>query len=256
MRVLSLFSGIGGLDLGLRGAVPTAHTVAYCERNPYCVEVLKARMADGRLDTAPVYDDVRRDWTDLAGHVDAVVGGFPCQDTSTAGDRAGIVAGNRSGLFFELARAIRDSGARFCFLENVAAIVVRGLDIVLGELDAIGFDAEWGCLRASDVGAQHQRDRWFCFAWRSVPYSDGARLPRPEQDNGLPVGERAAHAVRGHGTIVERLALDGDRRGLRSPDGVSVTMERKRLAALGNSCVPAQAAEAFRLLIQRSGVTP
>jgi DNA (cytosine-5)-methyltransferase 1 len=91
-------------------------------------------------------------------------GGFPCQDVSQAGKRAGVANGERSGLWREFARIVGEVGPRFVFVENVAALVVRGLDIVLGDLASLGFDAEWGCIRASDVGAPHRRERIFILA--------------------------------------------------------------------------------------------
>jgi DNA (cytosine-5)-methyltransferase 1 len=163
---ISLFSGIGALDLAIGSVFPGSRCLAYVEGEAYAAAVLAARMASGDLDDAPIWSDVRKFPTDgLRGRVDLVAGGFPCQDLSLAGKRAGI-DGERSGLYFDLIRIVRDVRPRYVFLENVAAIAVgRALDAVLGALAEVGFDAEWICLRASDVGAPHRRDRWWCLAW-------------------------------------------------------------------------------------------
>lgn len=162
---LSLFSGIGALDLAVAGVFPGCRTLAYVEGEGYAAAVLAARMASGDLDDAPVWSDIRTfPGRALRDRVDLVVGGFPCQDISLAGAGDGI-EGGRSGLFFTLRDVVRDVRPRYVLLENVAAITLRGLDAVLGALADLGFDAEWGCLRASDIGASHGRNRWWCLAW-------------------------------------------------------------------------------------------
>lgn len=157
--------------------------VCYVEREAYAAAVLAARMESGALDPAPVWSDVCTfDAGRWHGAVDCVVAGFPCQDLSVAGRRAGL-DGARSGLFFEVLRIADDCGAWSIVLENVpgiasatAAVVdeaegdleERAAARVLGELADRGWDAEWITLSASEVGASHQRDRWFCLAWRGV----------------------------------------------------------------------------------------
>ena len=154
MRVLSLFSGIGGLDLGLKLAVPEARVKAYVEKAAYCRQVLLARMADGCLDEAPIYEDIETfNASEWRGTIDLISGGFPCQDISAAGRREGIRKGNRSGLWLEFARVIREVEPRYVFVENVAALLGRGMGAVLGDLAALGLDAEWGVFSAADVGA-------------------------------------------------------------------------------------------------------
>jgi len=167
LRVLSLFSGYGGFELALELVTGgRARCVCYVERETTAAAVLAARMGEGRLAAAPVWSDVRtfdaRCWR---GAVDCVVGGFPCTDVSNAGKRAGI-DGAASGLWAEQLRIIRDTGCSVAIVENVAALAARGLDRVLGDLADLGFDAEWGVLRASDVGAPHRRARIFILAYR------------------------------------------------------------------------------------------
>lgn len=172
MKILSLFAGIGGLDLGIEAAIPGAHVVAQVEIEPYCRGVLEKHWPDAdrsvhdvrlahRLYATPAGE------TFVAGalpSVDLVCGGFPCQDLSTAGKGAGL-AGERSGLWWQVYRLVRDLRPRFVVLENVAALVVRGLDTVLGALAELGYDAEWAVFSANDVGAPHRRRRIAIIAW-------------------------------------------------------------------------------------------
>jgi len=166
IRVLDLFSGIGGFALGLRAA-GGFKTVAYCEIEPFCQEVLQARMRDGSLDTAPICTDIRKlDGKPLRGRVEMVCGGFPCQDISEAGLRAGI-DGERSGLWREMARLVCEIRPRFVFVENVSDLLVRGMHRVLGDLASLGFHAEWRVLPACGVGAPHCRERVWIVAYPS-----------------------------------------------------------------------------------------
>lgn len=163
---LSLFSGIGGLDIGWELATG-GRVVGYCERDAYAASVLLGRMEDQAMEPAPIWcgDIQELDVAPFHG-VGWVIGGFPCQDISVAGAGVGI-GGERSGLWAELLRAYRDSGARFLFAENVSALAVRGLDRVLCDLAEIGADVEWLCIRASDVGASHRRERVFILSDRN-----------------------------------------------------------------------------------------
>lgn len=156
MRTLSLFSGIGGLDLGLERA--GFKIVAQCEKDPYCRRVL-AKHWPG----VPCHDDVTTLDPTTYGPLDAIVGGFPCQDVSNAGHRAGL-SGSRSGLYREVVRCLCVARPQVGILENVAALLRRGMGTVLGDLAAIGYDAEWDCIPASAVGAPHRRDRVFIVA--------------------------------------------------------------------------------------------
>jgi DNA (cytosine-5)-methyltransferase 1 len=155
MNVLDLFSGIGGFSLGLERA--GMRTVAFCEIEPYARSVLAKHWPD-----VPCYDDVRGLTAErLAADgiaADVICGGFPCQDISVVGKNGGINA-ERSGLWSEYARIVGEVRPRFIIVENVAALLGRGIDRVLGDLAALGYDAEWHCIPASYVGAAHRRDR-------------------------------------------------------------------------------------------------
>ena len=158
MRIGSLFSGIGGLDLGLEWA-GVGYTVWQVERDPFCRAVLARHWPD-----AERFEDVCTVGVANLAPVDVICGGFPCQDISYAGKGAGL-DGERSGLWFEFARVVREMGPRFVVVENVSALLTRGLDAVLGTLASLGYDAEWCCVRASDVGARHRRDRVFLIGY-------------------------------------------------------------------------------------------
>ena len=156
LRLLDLFSGIGGFSLGLERS-GAFKTVAFCEIESFPRRVLAKHWPD-----VPCHDDVTtREFHE--GEADAICGGFPCQDVSTAGRRAGL-SGARSGLYRELIRAIRLVRPRVALLENVAALLSNGMGRVLGDLAEIGHDTEWHCIPASAVGAPHQRDRIWIIA--------------------------------------------------------------------------------------------
>jgi DNA (cytosine-5)-methyltransferase 1 len=157
LRELALFAGAGGGILG--GKLLGWRTVCAVENEPYARDVLMARQNDGCLEAFPIWDDVctfdGRPWQ---GIVDVVSGGFPCQDISAAGKGEGI-EGDRSGLWSEFARIIGEVQPSFVFVENSPALTARGIGTVLGDLAAMGFDAEWGVLGAHHSGAPHKRDR-------------------------------------------------------------------------------------------------
>lgn len=177
MNELSLFAGTGGGILG--GKILGWRCVCAVEFEPYCQRVLVERQNDGTFEPFPIWDDVRTfHGAPWRGVVDVVSGGFPCQDISAAGKRAGI-EGERSGLWGEMARIIGEVRPRFVFVENSPMLVSRGLTTVLSDLAQMGYDARWGIVGAHHTGAPHKRDRiWIvahtnCFGWKggSLPQS-------------------------------------------------------------------------------------
>jgi DNA (cytosine-5)-methyltransferase 1 len=162
LKVLDLFSGIGGFSLGLE-KTQGFETVAFCEIDEKAQRVLKKHWAN-----VPIYPDVSTLKGSDLGTIDVICGGFPCQDISLAGKGAGL-EGERSGLWWEFHRLIKETKPKFVIIENVSALRSRGLDQVLRSLSEIGYDAEWHCLPASSVGAPHQRDRIWII---SYPHRD------------------------------------------------------------------------------------
>lgn len=221
LRVIDMFAGIGGMSLGLH-RTGGFETVAVAEVDSYASRVLTKRFPD-----VPNLGDVTKaEYPDA----DFICAGFPCQDISNAGSRAGIT-GERSGLWQEVVRAIRLVRPKFTLLENVAALLQRGMGTVLGDLAEVGHDAEWHCIPASAVGAPHGRDR----AW-IVTNSAGERQSRPRQlvnaINPSPNSFREANYVI---DAFQRHALPYV---CGRHDGVPARLAQDRLRALGNSLLP------------------
>ena len=149
LKLLDTFSGIGGFSYAAEKLVGGFETTQFIEIDPYCQKVLNKHWPN-----VPIHDDIRT-FTAKPFQYDAVCGGFPCQDLSVAGRGKGITPETRSGLFYELMRVIRMVRPKYVILENVAAILNNGLDIVLGELSEAGYDAEWAVISASSLGACH-----------------------------------------------------------------------------------------------------
>ena len=161
---LSLFSGYEGFGLGLRLAGLPIRTVGYVEIDGYCQQIIQARIKDGYLDYAPIIRDIQgADFRPMAGLVDIITAGFPCQPHSVAGKREG--ADDERNLWPDTRRAIGEVGPRFVLLENVPGILANGYGgTVIGELSEMGYDCRWGIVSAADTGAPHLRKRWWCLA--------------------------------------------------------------------------------------------
>ena len=169
LRAGSLCTGYGGLDIAVTAV--TGARLAWCaETGRHAAAVLAHRWPG-----VPNLGDITAlDWAQVPP-VDLVTAGWPCQDISYSGTGAGITEGTRSGLWHCIADGLRHLRPQFIFLENVAALRTRGLGTVLGDLAALGYDAQWLCLRASDAGACHRRDRLFALAWQPAARSRLAR---------------------------------------------------------------------------------
>jgi len=176
LSCLSLCSGIGGLELGLRLALGGVSVVAYCERDPFAASVLLARMEDKTLEPAPIWcGDLRGLDAGLFAGVDIVTAGFPCQPFSVAGKQEGTA--DERWIWPDIVGALRVVSPRLVFLENVRGLLAdsRGFGSVLGDLADLGLDAEWGVFSAAGVGAPHLRQRVFILAYRM---GDGDRTRR------------------------------------------------------------------------------
>lgn len=266
---MALFAGAGGGILG--GKILGWECVCAVEWEPYPAAVLAARQNEGFLPPFPIWDDVQTfDGRPWRGLVDVVSGGFPCQDISAAGKGAGIT-GERSGMWKHMARIIGEVRPRYVLVENVPALLARGFGRVLGDLAALGYDAEWDCIPASAFGAPHRRDR----VW-VVAYPNGTGLER----HGSAVRDAAEVTFSGGKGAQEHVADPQDERhertrparnrrlGLadggsgsdpdwwsvepnvgRVADGVAARVDR--LSALGNGQVPQVMAMAFCILHER-----
>jgi len=187
MKMGSLFSGIGGLDLGLEKSIPGLQTVWQVEKEPFCRSVLERHWPNTKR-----YDDVRTVGAHNLEPVDVLCGGFPCQDISIAGKGEGL-HGERSGLWWEFHRLINDLRPRVAVMENVSAITIRGLSAVVGSLAEIGYDCQWTIISAAQCGAPHLRRRWF-----GVAYPDSIRCgtgSHPEREH--------QHRVHGKGDTTQ-----------------------------------------------------
>jgi DNA (cytosine-5)-methyltransferase 1 len=178
----SLFAGIGGIDLGFERAGMECKWQV--EIDDYATKVLEKHWPGVHRER-----DIRQCGKHNLERVDIIAGGFPCQDISYAGRGAGL-DGERSGLFFEAVRLVCELQPRVVVLENVAALLTRGLDRVLGTLAEIGFDAEWHCIPAAAVGAPHIRDRVFVIGTRS----SNAECKRARNEGGKISDKRRKHA--------------------------------------------------------------
>lgn len=255
MTVGSLFSGVGLCDLGLSWA--GMRHAFFCEVDPFCRSIL-AKHWPG----VPIYEDVRKLIGSEVPPVDVLCGGFPCQDVSQGGRRAGIKEGTRSGLWYEYARLIGEIQPRYAIIENVRGLLSCGIEIVLRDLAALGYDAEWEVLPAAALGAPHHRERVFIVAYPNGQRADArARLFAPlarivgEHQQSVRVSDwlgvrfdraRKASAREAFGGCVLHRVDDGSAERLDRSGGVGllprelVPVWTQRLKALGNGIVPQQ----------------
>jgi DNA (cytosine-5)-methyltransferase 1 len=256
VNYLDLFSGIGGFALGAYWAGWRFDRHYFSEIDPWCCRLYQQRFPDA----VPLGDITKIDGRRLvadsesghrneqegqlqAGRSSAdgggwiITGGFPCQDISVAGKGAGIT-GARSGLWFEYARLIGEIRPRYVVVENVAALLRRGIERVLGDLASLGYDAEWSSIRASCLGAPHKRERIFLLAYPGI-YS--VALKRKQGD-----GEKEDDIYSRIQTYDCRELWESESGIHRVVDGIPDRVHR--LKGLGNSIVPQIAELIFRQL--------
>jgi len=189
MKMLDLFSGIGGFALAARWTwEEDLDIVGFCEIEEYCQKVLQKNFPN-----VPIYDDIKKLDGNLFNDIDLITGGFPCQDISQAGRGAGIGKETRSGLWFEMLRIISEVRPRYAIIENVPMLTIRGGTRVIEGLAEIGYDAEWVVIGANDVGAWHTRKRIWIVAY-----------PQSERHRGRASEERS---------VSERLVLQDEQEG-------------------------------------------
>lgn len=277
LTVGSLFSGAGLCDLGLHWA--GFRHQWFCEIDPFCRSIL-ARHWPG----ISIFNDVAALKGSDLPPVDVLCGGFPCQDVSQGGKRAGIKKGTRSGLWYEYARLIKEIRPRYVIIENVRGLLSCGIEIVLQDLADIGYDAEWDVLPAAALGAPHHRGRVFVVAYphshrldrvyrflhplRRVLGDDG-QYPRLFDWLGLRFDRtRRPTAVEAYrGPVIHRVD-DGSAARMDSPRGAVPGREHKlgrvdlatarqwvpRLKALANAITPQQAYSIAACILEAEGL--
>ena len=236
IRIGSLFAGIGGFELGLERAIPSAKTIWQVEQNAFCQKVLAKHWPD-----AKIYNDVRNITKDNVKPIDILCGGFPCQDISLAG-KGRELHGEKSGLWWEMLRIISELRPSIVVLENVAAILVRGGCKVVGSLAEIGYCTEWTVISARDFGAPHLRRRWFAVA-NSI--SERAQI----QTEGKHTSIKKFGSISKEGNFWKKGPIVSPICGV--DDGIPYRVDRLR--ALGNAIVP-QCSEWVGQQIVKSGL--
>ena len=278
LKVLDLFSGIGGFSYAAERLVGGFETTQFVEINPYCQKVLRKNFPN-----VPIHDDITT-FNATEGQFDILTCGFPCQDLSIAGKQEGIGEGTRSGLFFEILRLARQIRPKFILFENVRNLLSHSegetFQKVLQEIAKAGFDVEWSVIPAKDVGACHKRERLWFIAYPSSVNKDrtestfqagrntstSSTSASTNTDSERLQGLRAKHQLR-EGSQEETpcwssqpYTLDPDWRGYlsqptirRGDDGFSNRVDR--LKCLGNSIVPQVAAVPLARIKQLDNLT-
>jgi DNA (cytosine-5)-methyltransferase 1 len=230
LKLLDLFSGIGGFSLGLES---TGHfeTIAFCEFDKHARQVLNKHWPKIKI-----YEDVRTlDAKKYRGSVDAVCGGFPCQDVSLSGDQKGITEGEKSNLYVEMLRVISECLPQYAIFENVTGLLTgesgRWFAKFLYDLAQIGYDAEWHCIPASELGANHHRDRVYVIA-----YPDLQRCERSTENQILQEPRLQIELVRSFEGWPRRQDIPSPRT-VGANDGLPRRLDR--IKRLGNAVVPA-----------------
>jgi DNA (cytosine-5)-methyltransferase 1 len=238
LRILSLFSGIGGFELAAEQINLACQEQIFlvaqmCEKDLFCQQVLKKNFPG-----VPIHGDITT-FTASPGEFDVITAGFPCQDASECNPHGRGLEGERTGLFYEVVRIACDVRPRFILLENVPALLSRGFGNVLSSLARSGFDAEWQCIRASEMGAPHTRKRLFLIA-----YSQSAGAARPCSPQTRPnFAPFSSHSFWGQNPPPERTICSLD-------DGVPRPLVRQRLKAIGNSVCPQAVAVAYQRIME------
>lgn len=245
----SLFSGIGGFDLGFERAGMTC--AWQVEIDPFCRQVLAKHWPEVRR-----HDDVRTFPTEGDWSCDVICGGFPCQDVSALNYKGKGLKGERSGLWTEMLRIIRVLRPSIAVIENVPALAFRGLDSVLYDLAKSGLDAEWQTVPASLFGAPHDRSRIFILAYPNSKRFETDAILGSEPP--CPKGEEQAERLRrwpGVGKPSNALPLRSrwcpDSSLCRMVDEFPDRLDRYR--GLGNAVVPVVAEWIGRRLMMAAG---
>ncbi len=245
MNVLALCAGVGGLELGVKLANPTARCDCYVEGEGYAAAVLVRRMEEKVLDEAPIWSDVRTfDGKPWRGKVDCITGGYPCQPFASIGKRKGQEDSRH--LFPSIKRIIEEVQPNRCFFENVAGHLSLGFEVVADDLQNMGYKVAAGLFTAEEVGTTHKRERLFIMADTESVF--GTEIKRNQPDGiheCLPLFPPSPDA---HAEWLESVRERSDLEPTihRMANGMGSRMDRFR--ACGNGVVPLAAAYAWRVL--------
>ncbi len=241
MNYLDLFSGIGAFALAVTRELKINEHF-YSEIDEFCCELYKQNFPKAK----PLGDISKIKYGRLP-KIDVITGGFPCQDLSTANNKAAGLQGERSGLWFEMLRAIRVLRPKLILIENVSTLLVRGFNKVLTGLAEIGYDAEWDCIQASSIGLSHKRERLFVTAYPRGHRRPGFDFKRRDyaqvdasQDSIRPMAQCKANI---HTTAFWE-NYRGNFTGLRKNNGPAYWMDKVK--GIGNALVPIIAEEILR----------
>ncbi len=247
MNELALFAGAGGGLLASKWLLGW-RTICYVENAEYPVKILQARIRDGLLDDAPIWDDVRTfDGRPWRGCVDIIAAGFPCQPFSSVGNK---LAGNDDkNLWPDTIRVIRQVRPEWCLLENVSGLLFQGggyFGTILRDLAESGYDASWRVLSAAEMGAPHKRDRLFVVAHTVSGESRVSIEPGQCEDASTGSTDCRGHTAQGWDPTSKPTWWDAEPRVGRMVDGVASGVDRFK--AVGNGQVPFAVAAAWHLL--------
>ena len=229
MKLLDLFSGIGGFSLAAEWVWgEELEIVGFVEIDKYCQKVLKKHWPN-----VPIWNDIKTFHYD--GEVDLITGGVPCQDISIAGKGAGI-EGEKSGLWSEYKRIIGECRPEFALIENVPALTYRGLDRILCDLAEIGYNAEWQCISASEMGSWHKRERIWIVAYPNEINSNArcSELYRKRDDKGIQSGNRSFLESATLGETISDTECEGLERQWKPRENSEIGRDKSRVFTEGS----------------------
>ena len=260
LQCLDLFSGCGGISIALQ---PYCRSVAYCDTSDHCKEILKERIKEGRLEDAPIFDDVRSLSAESmaacgidTSQITIISAGFPCQDISTAGRQMGVLGDTRSSLWRQVVRLAGECEVEWIFLENVAAILTlqeKGITPVLLDLQEAGYTVRWTTISCTDIGACHSRERWWALCHKPNGDAEDLRLQPP--DDIYNVMPECVHELLRRCDVKARqgsTTWSPQLPAFRVHHGIPSRLDennRQRCAVVGNSVSPPVARLAFETLL-------
>jgi|LUMF01.1.fsa_nt_gb DNA (cytosine-5)-methyltransferase 1 len=260
LNTISLYSGIGGIELGLSAVIQT-RTVCYVEREFSCIKVLIQRAKEGWIDSAPVYSDVATFPTEEFKDIDLITAGFPCQPWSWANTSQARGENDERNGWPDTIRIIREIRPVFIFMENVPNLLNHGyFGTILGDLAQAGYDAEWNCFSGNDINAPQIRERLFILAYADTARLEGwsgskLRLPskclsrkRSTCMDGPPLFPPPPDNLEGWSHVWEEMPNLAPSVCKLAP-GISDRVGE--LQSYGNAVIPAVAALAFRTLVEK-----